>query len=196
MSFRSSLIIFFGLLIVGLSSYFTVHNGWYPVAIVDFQFVSASTFEKDYQAAIHYFTNALLTYGTSKLDPSILKAENTRQEIRRAALEKIVIDAIIWKEARKEFGNNLDITVENLIVKNVQLSNLAEAADTLYGMTLDEFKERIVVAQARRELLESRKFTEKTDFKAWLATASQDAKVIILVPHLKWNGTGVEITSS
>lgn len=196
MSFRTSLFFFFGLLCIGLGSYFTVHNGWYPVAIVDFQFVSASTFEKDYQAAIHYFTNALLTYGTSKVNPLILKEESAQQEIRRAALEKIVIDAIILKEAQKTFGNDLDAVVENLIEKNIQMEKIAEAADTLYGMTLEEFKERILIAQARRELLEGRKFTEKTDFKEWLKTASQNAKVVILVPYLQWNGEGMEIKSS
>ncbi|HEY4499825.1 MAG TPA: hypothetical protein VJH70_01690 [Candidatus Paceibacterota bacterium] len=196
MSFRTSLFIFFGLLLIGLGSYFTVHNGWYPVAIIDFKFVSASTLEKDYQAAAHYFTNALLTYGANKTNQNVLKEESTKQEIRRSALEKIVIDAIIFKEAQKEFGDNLDVRVENLISKNVQLNNLAEAADTLYGMTLEEFKERIVVTQARRELLEERKLTEKTDFKEWLKGVSQNSKVIILVPYLKWNGSGIEITSS
>ena len=138
MSFRVSLSIFFGFLAIGLGSYFTIHNGWYPVAIVDFRFVSASTLEKDYQAAIRYFANAFLTYGTA--DPRILEQGSAQQEIRRAALEKIILDAIILKEARTQFGKGLEATVEDLIVKNIDVDKITEAAETLYGLTFEDFK--------------------------------------------------------
>src|SRR3989344_9637276 len=104
MRYRTAFLTFFAFICLGLAGYFVNRNGLYPVAMVNyFNFVPAHTLELDYHSALTYFRNALATYGS---DPALLSDRDTQQEIRRAALEKIIVDALVYQEAKRRFGGD------------------------------------------------------------------------------------------
>lgn len=172
----------------GFSVFLLIHNGYYPVAVVDFHVITAKTLEQDYQAALNYFQKAILTYGS---DPQILKKEATQQEIKRAALNKLITDFLIYQEAKKRLGGDLDSVTEKIVNNNSNDPKLAQAVQEIYGLSLEDFKSQVLTAQAYKEILQGRMSLNNENFDAWLKTASEQAKVIILLPDFSWNGKQV-----
>lgn len=188
MNYKTSIIIFFIIVGLGLGALTLIRSGLYPVTIVNFHIISAKTLEKDYNAAFRYFYNALSTYGSG---PDVLKQESSQKEIRRAALNKLITDYLVYDEVKKRLGSDLDGITEKIISQNVNSAKLEQAVKEIYGLSIDDFKNQVLVAQAHREILEGRMFTNKENFDDWLKNASKEARVIILVPGFYWDGEKV-----
>lgn len=190
MTFKSSIFIFLALMVSGFAVFLAARNGVYPVALVNSQIISARDLEKDYNAALRYFHNAILTYGS---DPAILEKEDSKKEIRRATLNKLVTDILISQEAEKRLGRELSDVTEKIISQNLNSQNLEKAVSEIYGLGLEDFKKQILVSQAHREILEGKMFANKENFDQWLADASGKARVVILLPDFSWDGKQVVV---
>jgi len=190
MTFKSSIFIFLALMVSGFAVFIAARNGVYPVALVNSQIISARDLEKDYNAALRYFHNAILTYGS---DPAILEKEDSKKEIRRATLNKLVTDILISQEAEKRLGRELSDVTEKIISQNLNSQNLEKAVSEIYGLGLEDFKKQILVSQAHREILEGKMFANKENFDQWLADASGKARVVILLPDFSWDGKQVVV---
>lgn len=190
MTLRNSIIIFFILMSAGFSVFILVRNGVYPVAVVNFRVISAQKLEKDYKAAIRYFQNAFLTYGS---DPAILEEGASKQEIRRAALNKLVTDILIAQEVKKRLGRQLEEVTEKIINQNLNNQNLEKAVEEIYGLGLEDFKRQILISQAHREILEGKLFANNENFDQWITDAAGKARVVILLPNFSWDGKQVVI---
>ena len=190
MTFKSSILIFLALMVSGFAVFIAARNGVYPVALVNSQIISARDLEKDYNAALRYFHNAILTYGS---DPAILEKEDSKKEIRRATLNKLVTDILISQEAEKRLGRELSDVTEKIISQNLNSQNLEKAVSEIYGLGLEDFKKQILVSQAHREILEGKMFANKENFDQWLADASGKARVVILLPDFSWDGKQVVV---
>ena len=192
MSFKKSLILFFLFMCAGITAYALIAKGVYPAVIVNSDLITAATVEKDYGAAFRYYYSALLTYDKNRV--KALDDKAARQEIKRAVLDRLIEDSLIYKEARNRFGGTLDAVTANTVSKNAGVANLKEAAEKLYGLTLEEFQDRILGTQARKELLEGRMFADKENFDGWLEDQKKNAKVFILTPGFAWDGKSVIIS--
>ncbi len=188
MNYKTSIIIFFAIIGLGLGTLILIRNGLYPVTFVNFHFISAKTLEKDYDAAYRYFYNALLTYGSN---PDVLKQEVSQKEIRRATLNKLITDCFIYDEVKRRIGGNLDEITEKIISQNVDSAKLEQAVKEIYGLGIEDFKKRVLVSQAHREILEGRMLVAKENFDDWLKNTSAQARVIILLPDFYWDGEKV-----
>ena len=177
-------------MVSGFAVFLAARNGVYPVALVNSQIISARDLEKDYNAALRYFHNAILTYGS---DPAILEKEDSKKEIRRATLNKLVTDILISQEAEKRLGRELSDVTEKIISQNLNSQNLEKAVSEIYGLGLEDFKKQILVSQAHREILEGKMFANKENFDQWLADASGKARVVILLPDFSWDGKQVVV---
>ncbi len=189
MNYKISLIVFFIIIGSGLSAYLLVHNGLYPVTIVNFHMISAKTLEKDYDAAFRYFYNALSTYGSN---PEVLQREVSQKEIRRATLNKLITDRLIYDEVKKRIGGSLDEITEKIIDQNINSAKLEQAVEKIYGLKMEDFKQQILVTQAHREILEGRMLVNKESFDDWLKNTSAQARVVILLPDFYWDGERVK----
>lgn len=170
----------------GLGVYYLAHNGLYPVIIVNSKFIFQRTFEKEFQAAAVYYQNALRTYsGNSNLNREDLRG--FFQEIRRAALDNLIENTLIYNELQRRAGKALNEIVDK------KLPAFKESAVALYGMTAEEFKKMVLIPQARREVLEGRFLLEKQDFAEWLFKEKQDAQIYILLPQFNWDGSQVAV---
>ena len=160
----------------------------YPVALVDWKPISAKNFNNDYQAALVYYKNALEIYAK---DSAVLDADETKTEIKRAILDNLIENALIEKKLRQEIGNNKFYeTISNKIEEAVEKGNVRKAAETIYGFSFDEFKERVLTPQAKKEVFEE---LFKKDFEEKLKEIKTAAKIIMLLPDFEWNGEGVII---
>lgn len=189
MSYRASIVGFFTLLGIGIIIFSFVQDGVYPVAMVDYHPIDAKTLDKDYRAALNYFRNALLTYGS---DPKVLESSVSQKEIRRAALNKLIDDFLIYREAKKRLGSDLGRVTEKIIEQNIKDPKLESAVKEIYGLSLNDFKSGVLTAQAHKEILEGRMTLNNENFDDWLKKESGQAKIIILLPEFYWDGQQVK----
>ena len=192
MSFKHAIFAFFVVMATGFGSYVLVSIGYYPIAMVDWHIITARELERDFSAAYRYFENALVTYGA---DPERLTGESERKEIWRAALDKIIVDSLTLRELNRRLSKAEHQEVANTKIQNFFKSNanVADAAKTLYGLDLETFEERLLLPEARREILEGRMSLAGENFQDWLKTARANASVLILTPDLKWEGGQVKL---
>ena len=162
----------------------------YPIAFVNWQLISFQTFKKDSATAIYYYQKTLETY--NKNDLAVIHSSEVKQEIERAVLDKLIENILIHQELRKRLKNNeLERMAENKIEEIIKGKDIEKKVKILYGLSLDEFKERILKPQARQEILASRLLLENKNFDEWLKDVKKQAKVDILLPGFEWNGEGV-----
>lgn len=181
------IIVFFG-----LGSYYFIHFGYYPVAIVNYKLITAKALNEEYVAAYRYYAGASLLVG--KAD-DIDKPE-FKKELRRATLNDLIEKVFINKELQKRIGKDLGGIIQNKISASANgKDNLEEAAKSLYGLNLADFREMVLEPRAEREILEGRLFLEKKDLNSWLSEAAQDAKVFIVTPEFYWDSNKVALRS-
>ena len=191
MSYKISLISFVFLMSAGLGSYFAIRNGFYPVAFVDFNLITKKQIQKDFAAAYKYFQNALLVSGS---DPRSLETLEARREIRRATLDKLIIDELVYEELEVRTNDDFKSIAEKNVEQYIQNNaNISEGAEKIYGLNLADFKSQVLMPQAYKEILEGRMFLTKENFDEWLKNKKSSVRVIILSPDLKWDGSSVKL---
>ena len=182
-------------IILGISLIFIAGIGYliiarsYPITFVNWQPISLWSFKKDSATAIYYYQKALETY--NKNQAGIIESSDVRQEIERAVLDKLIENALIHQELRKRLkSNELEKMVENKVEEIVKGKDIKEEVKTLYALSLNEFKERILKPQAEQEILAGRLLLENSlpaaGLDEWLKEAKPKAKVIILLPNFEW----------
>lgn len=173
---------FLVIIFIGLGAYYFVHFGYYPVAVVNNSLITSNELDNEFSLAHRYYSTVLRGkegYNVESLD--------FKKELRRAALESLIEKTLIYKEAKARLGGELNNSVDIKINKEISdPGKIEEAAKLLYGMNLADFRQLILVPQARREILDSRLVLEKTNFQTWLSGAKKSAKVFILTPRFYW----------
>ena len=173
----------------GLAAYYVVRLGYYPVAIVNSSLITARSLNSEYLVAYQYYSRVLAD--KKEFDVQSL---DFQKELRRAALNDLIENHLVYEELKVKIGNDLEGVVEGRIeISEADRLNLEEAAQVLYGLSLTNFKEIILVPRARREILEGRLSSEKKSLDGWLADASQSAKVFILTPEFFWDKNKVAV---
>lgn len=176
-------ILFVGLIVIGA---YLILSQSYPIALVNWKPIFTKDFNRDYQAASTYYKNALETYSE---DSNVLNADEIKIEIKRAVLDNLIENSLIEKKLRQEIGNDkLRETIANKIKEITGKEDIKKAAETLYGFSFDEFKERVLAPQAKKEILED---LFKNDFEEKLKEIKKAAKIMIFIPNFEWNGEGV-----
>lgn len=147
--------------------------------------------EKDSAAAYSYLRNTILVSGN---DPAVVDLPESQLEIRRATLDKLITDSLIYNELKLRFGNEFQAIAERNIGQYIgDNENIENGAKTLYGLDLLEFKKRVLMPQAYREILEGRMYLNNEDFSEWLESARANASVYILTPDLQWEDGEVSL---
>lgn len=191
MSTNKYFIILLSILFLGLGGYYLVHFGYYPVVFVNAKMILARSLHSDFVAAYQYYGNVLGAQGTD------VKSEGFKRELHRQLLNRAIDNILIDGGLKTIVGNDLAQLVEKkLSAPNLSSPELAESVQSLYGLTLPEFRDLVLVPQAEREILEGRLTLEKKEISTWLSEARGLARVLILLPNLSWNGKEVIIATS
>ena len=183
-------IILLSILFLGLGGYYLVHFGYYPVAFVNSKMILARSMNNDFVAAYQYYGNVLGAQGTD------VKSEGFKRELHRQLLNRAIDNILIGGGLETIVGNDLAQLVENkLSAPNLKSKELADSVESLYGLSLPEFRELVLVPQAEREILEGRLTLQKKELSDWLTEARGLARVWILLPNLSWNGKEVVVAT-
>ncbi|NCO15466.1 hypothetical protein COW77_00045 [Candidatus Wolfebacteria bacterium CG18_big_fil_WC_8_21_14_2_50_39_7] len=162
----------------------------YPVALVNWRLITLKSFKKDSGIAVHYYQKMLETYDRNQTP--VFHSPEIQREIERAVLEQLIKNSLIRQELEKQMkSGELKKMVDNKVQEVLKGKDVGKEIETLYGLSLDEFKERVLRPQAEREILVGRFFLENKSFDDWLKESK--AKIIILMPGLEWNGEKVVI---
>ncbi len=191
MTYKHAIIAFAIIMAFGVGAYEAVKSGNYPVVIVDFNLITEKEVQKDFSAAYKYFQNALLVSGS---DPHALETLEAHKEIRRATLDKLITDQLIYKELeirlKDDFKPIADKNIEQYIQNN---KNISEGAEKIYGLSLADFKDQVLLPEAYKEILQGRMFLNKENFDEWMKNKKSKASVIVLSPDLQWDGSSVKL---
>lgn len=181
---RYRIYIIFSLIIAGgLIAVSLVSSGYYPVLMVNGDFISAKRFLREYRAATIYYENLLKTYSQGIGDEEKLGPDELQLAVINSLIEKSLIADGARDEAGDDFGYLLGNKLENVSVDK----ELEKAITSLYGMNRDEFILAVMVPQAEREILAGRIFLRGEKIDDWIADAKKDANVIIFSPNFKWD---------
>ncbi|MEK7553673.1 MAG: SurA N-terminal domain-containing protein [Patescibacteria group bacterium] len=163
--------------------------GVYPIALVGISPIMVNDYNRNYSTSLNYYEKALKTYAQ---DSQVLKADEARQEIKRAVLDNLIENILIEKELKKEIKQkDLNVLVENKI-KEISESQITDKAiETLYSFSLSEFKKRVLKPQAKKEILEDRFFLAGIDFDERMKSVRSQTKVMIFLTGFEWNGEEV-----
>lgn len=191
MKYKRLLFLLIPLVLIIGGLYFILSDS-YPVVLVNNQIIKAQDFEKDYNAALRYYQSAFKIYAE---DAAKLDSQEVRQEFRRLTLDKLIETRLIRKNLE---GSIAPADLQDMIDKKIEEAikespNLQKGVNLVYGLSLDDFKKRILTPQAEREILEGRLFLDGKNIDDWLRDVKSEARVIMLIPGFKWNGEEVII---
>lgn len=186
MKFKRFTVTFLSLISGGLVIYFIASQGWYPVAVVNGKFITERNVRKEYSAAARYYAEAF----DIKQEAGVF-----RKEIRRAVLDKLIENVLIYNELKRKLGSDMTSAVSTKLQNlNLDEAKVGEATAVLYGLTFQEFKDIILIPQATREILEVYLSEEKKDIGEWLKDARAGASVTLIAREFSWKDSQV-ITS-
>lgn len=167
----------------------------YPVAIVNSRPISKKILNDDFTIALHYYRQIANIYDRSSAGS--LKNGDSQKEIERAVLDKLIEQMLIREElerriTKSDLNTIITAKIDNAINNSKVDDKEAQAA---YGVSVADFKDKILEPQARREILEGRIILENEagTLDIWLDNAKQKAIVLILEPGFSWDGHQVII---
>lgn len=190
MKYKKKLFWFIPLILISGGLYFILSD-FYPVVLVDGQIIEARDFEKDYASALRYYQSVFKIYNE---DATKLDSQEIKQELKRATLDKLIENKLIRGNLEKLIENDeLKNKVVQKIEKTIKDVDIQKGVQALYGLSLNDFKERILTPQAEREILEGRLYLDGKKIDEWLKEEKSKVKVIILISGFSWNGEKVMI---
>jgi len=157
----------------------------YPVALVDRRIIAFRSFKKGFAATLYYYQKVSETYNPDNL--AVIESQEVKKEVERALLDKLIENVLIQRELRGRFKKSeLEAVIENKIEEAIKGKNIEKEVQTLYNLSLDEFRKNLLKPQAEREVLTDRFFLENKNFNDWLKETKLKTRVIILLPNLEW----------
>ena len=180
--------IFAAIVVCGFSFAFIVMAGYYPIAMVNGSTISAKAYNMEYAAANSYYSKVLQKYGAQAFGGK----ELSPADIRSLAMQKLIEDILINGGAATEAGADLSALVQTKLQSSNINGDLMTAAATLYGLSENDFRNLVLIPQAKRDVLSGRLFLKGQKIEDWLASAEKLAKVSIFSNQFKWNGANVQ----
>ena len=183
-------VIFITLVIFGLAAFFLISSGYYPILSINGTMISARTFWKNYQAGSLYYQNILLTYELEIEEKDVI----SETDLKRSVLTQIIENNLIDQEVRRELGDDLDLLVTNKLSDLGSQAKLQEAAQTLYGLPLNDFEQEILVPLAKQEILTGRLFLDGENLDTWLSDSKKVSDIKIFSREFYWDGQEVQLS--
>lgn len=174
-----------GILIAVIAAYLLLMR-YYPIALVGDSLISGSEFKKSYSISYNYYLNGLKT---ANQDTVVLESDEIRKELKRATLDMLVEREIIDRELSKMIeADSLSLMIGDKISKiDFNSDNFKKGTDLLYGASVEDIKNLVLIPRAKEEILEGRLILENEDVAGWFRQKRLEAKVSILTPGFYWS---------
>lgn len=165
------------MLAIGWGSYFIINKGLYPVVVVNYKFISNRNLENNYQSALGYYT---------KIKKQDVSEQDFQKEIRRATLDKLIENILIYEEVNL---SDIESQLATIIQQN---PNLEQGAVITYGVSWEVFKNLVLRPQVAIEILQKNLQSKNENLNNWLKNKKQSASIWVFSSGLSWNGERVE----
>lgn len=162
---------------LGWGSYYSAHQNYYPIALVNWRPIMAQQLDQAFSSSLGYY-GKLKKQGVS--DAAFAK------EIKRAALDKLIENTIVMHAVASV---DVDNQLAAILAQNKDLEKNSVVA---YGIAWAQFKDFVLRPQIAAELLQKKFKTTKNDYDQWLVEQKKSARVFLLTSGFHWTGERVE----
>ncbi|MBI2582928.1 SurA N-terminal domain-containing protein [Candidatus Azambacteria bacterium] len=181
-------VLFFGLF--GIAFFWLVsRQGWYPAAVVGARPIWAADFRENVRGTRQYYESQ----GRASQDLKIQKQLATKEalrEIERGVLQAMVEDSLIASGTKALGIQNVSQRLQERVGAASQSADSSQDLERgvflLYGWHFKDFEKRVLLPQARRELVQEEFKKRGENFDAWLLTLKRRAQVSVLAAGLDW----------
>ena len=181
---KKPLIIGFSVIIMVIVIVMTLASlGYYPILVVNGAPVTARRFFMNNEAALRYAQNIAKTYPSR-----VSGAPQDPDEIGASVLTGLVEETLLNQGLQAEAGRDADMLVQEKIAKYGTDQKLQNATEALYGMTLAQFREEVLIPQAKQDVFKGRLFLKDKSLDEWISDAKKNARVVVLSAQFTWDG--------
>jgi len=189
------------LVIVSAVGYFTATSK--IAAFVNWRPIWKSDWEENVRASEQYFQAQSVTSESSKIDFSSPEGEKKQAEIKKGILESMIEDEVV-KNLAKDLGvGNFNGKVEERISRAIANSgadsgskdNFYKGIKLLYGWEFEEFKDRVLNPQARREILEEEFLKDGKNLEDMIKEKKKSARIYVFLDSYEWDKEELRIVS-
>ena len=190
MKFNTAVIFFLMMMGGGLLSYKVSTDGLYPIVTVNYRAITASAFEKNLDIIYGFSRNVMALSGSNS---EKLNSPDFFQELKLKVLDDMISRELILQELKKRVGGSEATAIAEKNISNALSGkkDTDEGIEKLYGLSLAEFKDSVLLPQAYQEILAGRMDLNNEDFNAWLSNARKTGSVMIFYPGFGWDGKKV-----
>ncbi len=178
--------------IIAASLFSLVVTGIYPVVIVGATPIFARTWQKAEGAAKSFEFAQARARGAEPINFSSAENRELLLEVKRGTLTFLIEDAII-RQKGEEVIDGLGALSRELAVEALrESSNPEKAARAVYGLGLNDFRDLVLLPQARRDVLKEALVERRQNFDTWLRDAKKRASVRLMFMPFRWNGEEIQ----
>lgn len=183
--FTVSAIIFFTFFMV-------IFSGFYPVVLVNGKPLYFRTWKKLEIASMRFAKVQLEKIQKKPFDFSAKENAGLLLQGRKETLALMIEDIIIEQQGKQltdDFEKLTGVRVEDALRKG---KNTGQAAELFYGLSIGDFRELVLLPQARRDILREELEKKGQNFESRLTEIKKKSRVRMLFVPFKWNGYYIE----
>jgi len=148
---------------------------FYPIALTSKWIITERQFIKITNSSLAYYQKTFFVYTTS----TPIADAKFQKEIKRAVLDKLIEDKIINEILSEKLGSKELEKLVNEKMANLSINNeIANASQTLYNLSLKDFKNLVLIPEAKREISKEQGIDIQEIKKSY--------RPIILIPGFYW----------
>ncbi|MDO8516201.1 MAG: hypothetical protein Q7S28_03055 [bacterium] len=180
---RTILIIVLVLAVLGVIAFGIL--GSYPIASVNSKLILARELGTMYRASMAYQNNLIAFYNAQNGSTTLQAPPDA--EVERSVLNQLIESRLVRAELERAQDPEVLKTLIEGKFDQYKASDFEKQA-TVFGLTLNDYKDLILVPQAEHDILWNSLFVQGKDANAWLTEAKQGANVTLFSLKWKWDG--------
>lgn len=175
--------------------FFTISSS--VVALVGYSPIWKNDFNEVVDLMAKYHESASSGNETNISGSDFLKDEYLLKNVQKEALTRIIEYKILSMELeninpdwRKSAQSKIDSAISKIDEKN----NFEQGIVYLYGMSLNDFKGKILIPQAQFEILSDELKKQNKNYDQWMKDKKKNIDIRIMIDGLEWKNGEVQIS--
>ncbi len=183
-AFSRRILLFLAVVVLCMGAIALAAFGYYPILIVNGSPVFAAKFFQHVRAMSLFQERVAQAY-----PKAIRGSPPSREELEAGVLDGLVEERLLNQSIRREVGREADGLVEEKLQGLIQEeAKFGKATEALYGLSLGEFRQEVLVPQAERDIVKGRLFLRGESIDDWAEANRRAARVTVLSTRFKWDG--------
>ena len=159
--------------------------GWYPIASVNGDLISARHFRQYVDSALSYQATSFSTYSASSTR-LLAASQQSEAQLGSVALDELIEHQLIFQGVEEKIQDSHVQLTKDKVANYREQPELIGASRDLFRISPELFSNVLLEPEARRELLRGRLFLDGVVLDEWLIEKRKSAKVRIFSPTYIW----------